>query len=229
MGVEWNIGCLNCKRQIWLSSQKPFKWKGFQIEYENVKRFLSLHSSCCNQKDGNLLLTNDETINIPWEDDYQKKEWEEDILSRTFCFDSWKNEGVFCAHCSEKLDSDEENRKLKGNLKKGQFLWFCNQVCFNNYVEYNRKERENLIYDSTGDKVKTLVKIFLEVACTNCRTYVSIDNQEDSIGKIRDFEYLAHFLSEHLGHNHLLKVYIDENSSLRKLKDYDSDWTEYEC
>lgn len=225
MGIEWHIGCLKCKRQIWLGSQKPYKWKGFQIGNENAKRFLSLHASCGSKENGNFLLTNDGTTKIPWEDDAESIEWAEDILSRTFCYDSWRNEDIICAHCSEKLDVDEESRLQKGNLMKNQFLWYCNEACFHNYVEFYREERGRVIYDSTNDKIQAF-ETSLEVTCTICNTSLSIDNQEDEIGNIKDFEYLALFMGEHLGHDHLLRVSLGKNSSIGRGTKSDKDWKE---
>lgn len=228
MGVEWNIGCLKCKRQIWLGSQKPFNWKGFQIGDESVKRFLSLHALCNNQVDGNLLLTNDETTKVPWEDNEERLEWNEDILSRTFCFDSLNSEGIICAYCSEKLEVDEESRKRKGNLKKNQFLWFCNEACFDNYIEYNRKDRGRFIYDSTKDQLPQIKQDSFEAGCINCKSYIVINKQKDTKGKTRDIEYFALFLCEHLGHDHLLKINIGNNNIPWRETKLHNEWKEYE-
>ena len=228
MGVEWHLGCLKCKRQIWLGSQKPFKWTGFQIGDENVKRFLSIHSLCHKNANGNLLLTNDGTTKIPWEDENERFEWEEDILSREFCFDSYSQEGLKCANCSKSIKVDEESRKLNGNLMKSQYLWFCNDTCFDNYLEFNKRDREKFIHDSTNDLPTNLKEYSIEVGCTNCKIYVTIDNQKDSFNKIKNFEYLALFLCEHLGHNHFLKVNIDNKDIPWKETKLHNEWKEYE-
>jgi hypothetical protein len=229
MGIEWNLGCLKCKRQIWLGSQKPFSWKGFQIKDENVKRFLSLHSQCHNNMNGNFLLTNDGTIDIPWYNDDTRLQWEEDILSRTFCYDSWHNEGgLTCADCGKKIEGDEERRKQNGNLTKGSYLWFCNDTCFDSYVEYNRNDREHFIYDSTNDQVKPETGTAFEVCCTRCKTFVVIDNLKDADEMTRDFEYLALFLCDHIGHDHLLMVNFENDNILWKETKYRDEWKEYE-
>ncbi|OQP40989.1 hypothetical protein A4H97_15425 [Niastella yeongjuensis] len=227
MGIEWNIGCLKCKRQIWLGSEKPYKWKGFQIKNEDVERFLSLHSQCDKNINGNLLLTNDGTIDIPWYSDDTKLEWQEDILSRTFCFDSWFNKAFYCPGCSKKLDDDEELRKLNGDVKKNSYLWFCNDACFDRYVENYRKNEETIIYDSTNDQQQPATGAVFEVCCTRCKTFVVIDNLKDADEITRDFEYLALFLEEHIGHDHLLKVNFDNNNILWKETKYMDKWKEY--
>lgn len=228
MGVEWNLGCLKCKKQIWLGSQKPFSWKGFQIGDENVKRFLLIHSLCNNKANGNLLLTNDETTKIPWEDDSKKLEWKEDILSRTFCFDSYSQEGLKCANCSKSIEVDNESKMLNGKLMKSQYLWFCNDSCLDNYIEFNRTQRQNFIYDSTNDIPINLKEYSIEVSCTNCKVFVSIDNNKDSCNRAINFEYLALFLCEHVGHDHSLKVHIDGNDNFGKQTKLHNDWKEYE-
>ena len=222
MGVEWHIGCLKCKRQIWLGSQKPFKWKGFQIGDENIKRFLFLHSVCESKTNGNFLLTNDRTAKIPWESDNEKLEWQEDILSRSFCFDSWKENHIICANCSKKIKTDKE--PTNENLIKSTFLWFCNESCFDNYIEYNRRKREYFIYDSTNDPIPLTIGDSFEVGCAKCKTFVIIDNQSNLLNKTKDFEYFALFLCEHIGFNHRLKINVDNKYSWRQLED----WIEYE-
>jgi hypothetical protein len=228
MGVEWNIGCLKCKNHIWLGSQKPFKWAGFQIGDENVMRFLSLHACCGNPFAGNLLLTNDGTSKIPWREENERLEWQEDILSRTFCFDSWNGENIICAACSVRLEESEANRIQKGNLKKNQFLWFCNERCFDTYLEYNKTDGERTIHDSSKTPLIATTETFLEVGCANCNTFVVIDKQEDSFGRKRDFEYLALFLSEHVGHDHLLIAAINPNQTPWSSNETHSLWKEYE-
>src|SRR5687768_10236372 len=120
-------------------------------------------------------------LSPPWYNDDTKLEWQEDILSRTFCFDSWNNEGhITCAECGKMLEADEENRKQNGNIMKNSFLWFCNEACFDNYVEYNIKERENFIYDSTNDQQPPATGTAFEVCCIDCKTFVVIDNLKDA-------------------------------------------------
>ena len=228
MGVEWHIGCIKCKRQIWLGSQKPFKWKGFQIGDKIVKRFLSLHSKCGNNLDGNLLLANDGTELVPWESDDEKLEWKEDILSRSFCFHSWYQDKITCAECRKELNAEENCRVKEGNLMKNTFLWFCDEKCFVNYVESCMKERESFIYDSTVDHLPLIVGDLFEVGCTKCKTYVAIDNTTDSNNFTRNFEYLALFFEEHIGPEHILKVNIDNENIPWKQIDIDNDWKEYE-
>ena len=228
MGVEWNIGCIKCKRQIWLGSQKPFKWQGFQIGDKIVKRFLSLHSKCFNNLDGNLLLTNDGTVEVPWESDSERFEWKEDILSRSFCFDSWHQENIICANCGKELNADENCRKQDGNSMKSPFLWFCDKKCFLNYMEVNKNEREKFIYDSTNDYLELIVDNLFEVGCTKCKTYVAIDNKTDSNNFTKNFEYLALFLGEHVGQEHILKVNIDNKNTPWRQTEINNNWKEYE-
>ncbi len=227
MGVEWHIGCIKCKRQIWLGSQKPHKWQGFQIGDEIVKRFLSLHAGC-DHLDGNLLLTNDGTVEIPWETDDEISGWKEDILSRSFCFDSWHQDTIICASCGKELSRDESLRRQHGNLMKNPLLWFCNEKCFSNYIESTEKERGQLIYDSTKDPLPPIIKDLFEIGCTKCKTYIAIDNQKDSFGKTKDFEYLALFLCEHVGNDHILKLNIDNQHIPWREIGLGNDWTEYE-
>lgn len=230
MGVEWKIGCLKCKHHIWLGSQKPFKWKGFQIENENVVRFLSLHSCCNSPLSGNLLLANDGTSNIPWEEENEQSEWQEDILSRTFCFDSWSHEGLICAHCSEKLEANTDRNRNTAQkiLKKSQYLWFCNQVCFASYIEFNQKRRDADIYDSSQIILPETAEVCLEIGCTQCKNFVVINHQKDRLGNVKDFEYLALFLSEHVGHDHLLIAAINPSKMLWSDNETHSLWREYE-
>ncbi len=227
MGVEWSIGCKKCKTHIWLGSQKSFKWGGFQIGDKIAKRFLSLHANC-NNLDGNLLLINDGTIQVPWEADEERNEWKEDILSRSFCFDSQYQGNIVCADCNKELGQNEDLRKQNGNLMKNPFLWFCNENCFSNYIEFHKKERETFIYDSTKDDLPSASNDLFEIGCTICKAYVVIDNKENSIGLTKNFEYLALFLSEHVGLDHILKLNINGENILWRDIELKNSWKEYE-
>lgn len=227
MGVEWHIGCLKCKKFIWLGSQKPFSFKGFQIGNQNVKRFLYLHSECDKNEIGNLLLTSDGIDKTPWISN-ENTEWKEDILSRSFCFDSLKIDtindikNIICANCGKAIETNKHNIKSKDLLlKKGDLLWFCDEDCFDKYVEYNQEERDHLIYDSTNDAIKISTNSILHVACTICKKYVILDDKKISNSLKRDFEYLGLFLCEHIGHEHKIRT----NNDLDKI--YNKDFTEY--
>ena len=111
---------------------------------------------------------------------------------------------------------------------KAQYLWFCNDYCFDNYLEFNRIEREYFIHDSTNDPPISLKEHSMEVGCTKCKIYTTIDNQKDSFGKIKNFEYLALFLCEHVGHDHLLKVNIGNRDIPWKETKLQNEWKEYE-
>lgn len=229
MGVEWHIGCQKCKIHIWLGSQKPFKWHGFQIGEASVKRFLSLHSACGNEdENGNFLLTNDGTADAPW--DEENTDWRDDILSRYFCFDSLSvnyntNEtNLDCAHCGKRLEGNE----AKGEVKKSEFLWFCDKNCFNKYVEEDMVERGHYIYDSSEDIVDDSADNYLEVACTCCKTYCNINYTKDNYERERDYEYLALFMGEHLGHEHALKANTNSQNAAWAAEKIKQNWTEYE-
>jgi hypothetical protein len=230
MGVEWNIGCIKCKRQIWLGSQKPFKWQGFQIGEQSIKRFLYLHSKCENSLAGNLLLTNDGALQIPWDAEDERFEWQEDILSRSFCFDSWNQSTTICANCKKELEPDKNNRKFAGNVMKGEYLWFCDNHCFSNYVEYKRTEREEFIYDSTEDAMPPSIEGLFEIGCTKCKEYVIIDNKQtpSEPARIRNFEYLALFFCEHIEQDHILKLNIDNQNILWRQAEFAKEWKEFE-
>ncbi len=214
MGLEWYLGCLKCKQHIWLGSQKISKWSGFQIGDENVRIFFALHSQCDNQENGNFLLVNEYTTGIPWRDKVEMLEWKEDLLSRSFCWDSKFEGGLKCANCLKKLNETEEGRMLNSNLKKGQYLWFCHDLCFNSYLKGKTDWLNYLIYDSTDEQTSQMAKGTIELGCTCCKNYVVIDNQKDAVGNTKNFEFLAEFLSEHIGHDHLLKVNIGEEYEL---------------
>ncbi|MCG8576838.1 MAG: hypothetical protein MI810_18300 [Flavobacteriales bacterium] len=226
MGVEWDIGCTKCKVHIWLGSQKPYKWEGFQIPVENLKRFLSLHANC-KESHGNFLLINDGTAIVPWEEEETEHEWKEDILSRTYCFDSYSEEGLKCAHydCQAKLSEDENIRKQNKNLRRGKFLWFCDDKCFQNFLDFQANERDNPIYDSFGDTIES--SQLFEMGCTSCQQFVPIDHQENKLGTIRNYQYLAEFLCEHIGPNHALKFNMDDKYAPWKDARTKNNWEEF--
>lgn len=209
MGVEWNIGCLKCKKYIWLGSQKPFSWKGFQIGAENVKKFLLLHSECSDIE--NLLLANDSTINVPWE--IENSNWKEDILSRTFCFDSLHQGGIHCAFCSKNIEHSQEKK-----LKISYYLWFCDKKCFNGYLQIQNKHS---IYNSTDDYLN-IDEQLLNVSCNSCKAYVIVDDNSKS-NFSKKYENLALFLCEHIGHDHLLKANVKISKEIK-----DMEWNQFE-
>ena len=50
------------------------------------------------------------------------------------------------------------------------------------------------------------------VGCTDCKTFVPVDGMMLEGGEVRDFEYLAWYLSDHLTHNLQVKfVGVEEN------------------
>ena len=114
MGIEANMGCLGCKKNIWLGSMKPYKWNGFQIPNKDVFRFLSLHS---NNKNSNCRLnyTHDAGDESPWDEFVDiKKEWQEDVNSRYF-WDSYSEEGTICGNC-KRLLIDKDGKEITLSL-----------------------------------------------------------------------------------------------------------------
>lgn len=200
MGVEWEIGCEACKKFIWLGSMKPYKWNGFQVSDATVRRFLSLHAIA--QKQGcHLLLMNDYSDDEPWNNDPDA--WQEDIVSRSF-WDSITSEKEFsCGNCGKALMEEPMEYHY---IQRNQYLWLCSPECLAVYVAQNRSHwGESCIYDSAQDTALFDTEAPLEVGCTECRSYVVIDDKStDKYDHVQDFEYLAHFLCEHMGCGHLL-------------------------
>lgn len=128
------------------------------------------------------------------------------------------------------IKADEENRRKEdGNIVKGPFLWFCEENCFNDYAAQQKAESGTSIYDSTHDHLpQKFVDDSFEIGCTECKTYALIDNQPDPDGEKRDFEYLAIFLCDHVGRDHVLKVGISEEHALWKNPETANDWKRYE-
>lgn len=189
MGIEWNLGCTRSKHHIWLGSQKPYKWRGFQLPLDNLRRFVALHpsdgvtgnpmTSARQANGGNLLLANDYTLEVPWEDD--ETTWREDLLSRSFCWDSWDyhKQQMSCAQSQKVLPSTEEARLAAGHLKKGEELWFYSQADFEEWVAFQETERWTLIHDST-DQVVEMGPSVLEMGCTVCKEYYCMETAEDA-------------------------------------------------
>lgn len=193
MGVEWDIGCERCRRYIWLGSQKPNRWLGFQVGDEVVRRFLGLHPAASGCQ---LRLTNDGTSNVAWEDGVASG-WREDILSRTF-WDSSRVDGLVCGHCEAP----------RPELRKNQYLWFCGESCFDGYQTYQAAERDRPIYDSTADALAVADTSELAVACLDCQEFLIVDGSQVEPKVVRDIHYLALFLCEHIGEHRLLAVHI---------------------
>lgn len=185
MGVEWDLGCDRCRRFIWLGSQKPEKWGGFQVSDATVERFLGLHAAT---RGCTLRLTNDGTPAPPWEA-LAASGWHEDILSRTF-WDSWRDDALVCAQCGAPA--------VEGaGLRKNEYLWLCGDACYAAYVrEY--AERERLIYDSTSDAVAAPTEGTLVVGCVDCHELFTLDHGLDDDGGARDMVRFAYFLGDHV-------------------------------
>jgi len=205
MGVEWKLGCERCLRFLWLGSQKPLKWRGFQVGDGVVRRFMGLHDSrggCA------LTLTNDGCAEPPWEDGVESG-WREDVLSRTF-WDSWSPAGMDCAHCGAtgpRGAAANASTEAGSGLRKNQALWFCTASCFAEYCAYQATQRDRLIYDSTDDPVPFGPESVLAVACLDCRVHLTVDGADDDGGTARDMEALAHFLCEHVGEHRLAALH----------------------
>jgi hypothetical protein len=177
MGVEWSLGCLKCKTFLWLGSQKPFKWNGFQISNESVKRFLAMHSNLKSPQ-CHLFLINDGTREVPWE---ENSEWKEDILSRNFCYDSYSPKGLICGSCEILLSEWEKKTesplipandlRKSGKIQKNEYLWFCDPLCFQKYLQFQSQERETFLYDSTEEPLGFLEKYHWDIGCTQCKEY----------------------------------------------------------
>jgi hypothetical protein len=219
MGVEWDIGCVRCRRFVWLGSQKPYKWEeGFQIGAATLRRFLGLHpfeAGC------ELSLANDGTAEVPWdEDDSADSGWREDLLSRSF-WDSWGEGGQVCAQCGAP--------ELRGGLRRGDYLWLCGEACLAAYRRAQAEERGRPTYDSTDDPLPRPQGGALAIACLDCRSYCVADGQEDARGMTRDLCYLAHFLSEHIG-GHRLAASFDPRVADAPAAVFGADgevWTHY--
>ena len=197
MGVEWDLGCERCHRFLWLGSQKPLKWRGFQVGDAVVRRFMGLHDR---RQGCTLRLTNDGCAEAPWEDGAASG-WREDVLSRTF-WDSWSAQGLDCAHCGAKGPRTAEPGAAPtagSGLLKNRALWFCAEACFAEYCAYQASERDHLIYDSSGDALPFAAESRLAVACLDCRVDLLVDGDDNGHGTLRDMEELAVFLCEHLG------------------------------
>ena len=199
MGVEWHIGCLKCKKYIWLGSMKISKWNGFQIGNEVVNQFLSMHTN--NIHNCKLLIECDNNDYLWWE---KPTEWEEDIISRSF-WDSYSDEDqIKCGQCERLLFTTDTAEHERLGIMKNKYLWFCNDICFNDYLKKEYEEHGRMIYDSSNDKNMVPSNSILEVGCDLCNEFISIDNSLDEDGRIKDFEYLADFFIEHLGHQSIL-------------------------
>lgn len=196
MGVEWDIGCERCRHFVWLGSQKPYKWAGFQLGDDEVRSFLALHTG---DRGCQLRLTNDGTTAVAWEDGAPSG-WREDILSRSF-WDSRSEAGLICAQC-EAADP---------GLHKNQLLAFCGEPCFEAY-RAAQLERDHSIHDSSSERVALAPGMQLSLACLDCRAYLIVDDQPDVHGVTRDMQYLALFACEHIGPHRLLALYIDPDS-----------------
>lgn len=201
MGVEWDLGCERCLRFLWLGSQKPMKWGGFQVGDGVVRRFMGLHD---HRQGCTLRLTNDGCPEAPWEEESgAANQWQEDVLSRSF-WDSWTAQGLDCAHCGAKGPrapaSDTAQASISG-LLKNRALWLCGERCFVDYCAYQATERDRRIYDSSDDVITFAEESLLAVACLDCRVYLVVDGKDDGLGTLRDMEQLALFLCEHIGND----------------------------
>jgi hypothetical protein len=228
MGVEWELGCERCLRFLWLGSQKPLKWRGFQVGDAVVRRFMGLHDR---QGGCTLKLTNDGCASAPWEDGAHSG-WREDVLSRTF-WDSWSAEGLDCAHCGAtgpRSVAPGTSPERGPGLRKNAALWFCDEPCFAEYCDYQATQRDRQIYDSTDDVVPFGPESVLAVACLDCRAYLRVDGADDGGGTLRDMEALAHFLCEHIGDHRLAALHIapgEEDRSGPWLGDDADRWRAY--
>lgn len=197
MGTEVEIGCLGCKKKIWLGSMKPYKWKGFQIPDNDVYRFLSLHSNNHNPNCKLQYLQDGRDEGYPWSEEIDgDKSWEEDINSRWF-WNSHSEEGMICGHCKKLLSDINGNEIVPNAIEKNSRSWFCDETCFENYKAFYEKKLNIRIYDSTKDiGVKSSSNI-IEVGCTQCKSYTIINNKKDECGTFKDYEFLHLFLMEH--------------------------------
>lgn len=224
MGIEAEIGCLRCKKYIWLGSMKPYKWKGFQIPNSDIFRFLSLHS---NNQNSNckLIYTHDTNKEVPpWNENQKiKKEWQEDINSRSF-WDSFSDKGIICGNCNRLL-IDKNGNEIHDNIQKNTYSWFCNQTCFEEYNKKYKEEQNITIYDSTNDEGIKSASQNITVGCTQCKSYTIINGQKDNSGTIKDYEYFHLFLCEHAFHLDLV-VFIGDFDKTKPPWSIDS-WKEH--
>ena len=103
MGVEWEIGCEHCRQFVWLGSQKPASWEGFQMGNDYVERFLGLHAYRSDRPCQLVVYNDGSAPSAPWEEDNEGwLDWKEDILSRNF-WDSFSNKQIQCGNCSKTL------------------------------------------------------------------------------------------------------------------------------
>ncbi len=207
MGVETEIGCLGCKKYIWLGSAKSMKWKGFQVGNEYAYHFFKSHS---NNENCNLLYVYDDPYEdrlIPWDEESSAyDEWEEDIVSLTF-WDSHSSKGLVCGYCENLLvdidlsilqpNVDINQTILQPNiLIKNKRLCFCNDECFSAYLKKS-KEKGYKIYDSIKEARVYNSFQMIEMGCTKCKRYWIIDNTKDKSGEVKNHEYLAFILGDH--------------------------------
>ncbi len=220
MGIESSIGCLKCKKSIWLGSAKPSKWDGFQVGNEIAFRFLSLHShnlktNCvlCYMHDANFELP-------PWEDEKTEKEWEEDINSIYFAYSSssYSKEGTICGHCKKLLENKDNHQAISNFIKKNEFLSFCNQSCFEAYKTFFKRHEDISLYDSTEDEKAESLTGIVEIGCTHCKVYTIIDGKEEMDGLIKDYKYLHTFFYKHNCHENLLVFIGDEEKGIAPWK-----------
>ncbi|RAJ87431.1 hypothetical protein CLV59_101181 [Chitinophaga dinghuensis] len=192
MGVEMHIGCLSCKKFIWLGSQKAYKWEGFQLQHHHVKTFMTWHS----MPDCELFHSNDGTMEVPW--DNHPQEWEEDSRSRSF-WDSYQNKGIGCAHCGKLIDDQASPVILT------EWFQLCNNKCKQDYCDEYLDRYDLRIYDSSKDQ-PDVSKSTWTIACHTCKTYYTVESEEYT--RADTYKHLSLFLSIHMHKDYgLYKIY----------------------
>ncbi|MEM0997402.1 MAG: hypothetical protein AAGN35_10000 [Bacteroidota bacterium] len=205
MGVEWEIGCVYCRRYVWLGSRKPAVWEGFQMGNEYVERFFALHTHRPDRP-CRLVVHDDVGGNAPWEvDSGVPSDWREDILSRQF-WHSFRNRSIVCAQCSRELSSDWTRPPHGQFLRANRGLWFCDSACKAAWVAADGTQHlaeggplAPRPYDSTEDEPGLPPGGILVVGCATDKTFVPVDGMLLKGGEVRDFAYLAGYLARHLG------------------------------
>ncbi len=192
MGVEMHMGCLSCKKFLWLGSEKPYAWEGFQLQHHYVKSFMTWHS----MPDCELFHADDGTTDIPWQKNTE--EWEEDSRSRSF-WSSNRQDKIVCAKCGISLEGQSNPIIL------AEWFQLCSTSCQKAYADHYMSILDYRIYDSSKDQ-PDVNKTAWTVACHTCNTYYTVESQ--AFTPEETYMQLALFLCEHMHKGYgLYKVY----------------------
>jgi hypothetical protein len=168
-----------------------------------LERFLALHPHS-SPRACELYLSNDGHDDADWEQ--EGFGWQEDILSRRF-WDSYHQKTIRCAACHKTLSDDWTRPPRENVMRLSRGLYVCHAECRDRYLHMPHPDRHHPIYDSSSDKTGIEPDKILLVGCTQCKEFAAVDGLMEADGTVRDFQYLAEFMSEHVGHRSL-KVFF---------------------